>query len=57
MTNIPPLVPADPNEENPEEPLMEDAEGHEKLDPDADQDRIDSAEADRLAAESDSREE
>lgn len=59
MTNNPqmPLRPEDPDEVNPDMPLMKDADGDEKLDPDAADELIDSAEADRIAAETESREE
>ncbi|MGN8026230.1 hypothetical protein [Microbacterium sp. 22242] len=53
MTNNPPmpLVPEDPEDELSDPPLVEDADGEEKLDPDQNEDRVDSADADRLAAE------
>lgn len=53
MTNNPqmPLVPEDPEDELSDPPLVEDPDGHEKLDPDRDDDGLDSAEADRIAAE------
>jgi hypothetical protein len=55
MTNNPqmPLSPEDPDQELFEPPLVEDADGDEKLDPDRNDDQIDSAEADRVAAETD----
>ena len=58
MTNTPPMppIPEDPDQENHERPLVEEPDGDEKLDPDANDDLIDSAEADRIAAEGDARE-
>ncbi|GAB6856108.1 hypothetical protein [Microbacterium xylanilyticum] len=55
MTNNPqmPLVPEDPEQELSDPPLMEDADGDEELDPDRNDDHIDSAEADRIASETD----
>ncbi|GAA4483806.1 hypothetical protein [Microbacterium panaciterrae] len=57
MTNNPqmPLIPHDA-EQDPDVPLMQDAGGDEKLDPDANEDLVDSAEADKLAAETETRE-
>lgn len=59
MTNNPqmPLSPEDPDLEGPDVPLMQDDDGDEKLDPDVDDDQVDSSEADRLAAEDQSPEE
>lgn len=56
MTNNPqvPLSPEDP--EDSDVPVMQDDDGEEKLDPDLNEDLIDSSEADRLAAESETRE-
>lgn len=55
MTNNPqmPLIPEDPEDELSDPPLVEDSDGHEKLDPDRNDEQIDSAEADRIAAETD----
>ncbi|MBN9157129.1 MULTISPECIES: hypothetical protein [unclassified Microbacterium] len=59
MTNNPamPLIPEDPEDpENADSPLVEDPDGDEKLDPDLNEDLIESAEADRIAAERDTQE-
>lgn len=58
MTNNPqlPLSPEDPEQDGPDVPLMKDADGKAKLDPDANEDLIDSSEADRIAADGDARE-
>ena len=56
MTNNPmvPLVPEDPDDESvPDAALREEADGRETLDPDAADELVDSAEADRIAAERD----
>lgn len=49
---IPPVPPLDGDDENPDAPTVE-VDGERELDPDANPERIDSADADRLAAEGD----
>ncbi|MCM3780929.1 hypothetical protein [Microbacterium hydrocarbonoxydans] len=49
---IPPVPPLGDGDESPEEPTRE-VEGERELDPDANPDLIDSADADRIAAEGD----
>ncbi|MFB4350913.1 hypothetical protein [Microbacterium sp. CR_7] len=49
---IPPVPPLGDGEEAQEEPIRE-VDGERELDPDANPDRIDSADADRIAADGD----
>ncbi|MDA4895900.1 hypothetical protein PFZ55_54545 [Streptomyces sp. MS2A] len=53
MTNNPmlPLVPEDPDDEGIPEAVLREEDGRETLDPDAADELVDSAEADRIAAE------
>ncbi|MDT0157429.1 hypothetical protein Q9R19_07325 [Microbacterium sp. ARD32] len=54
MSNpTPAYLPEDPDFDDQPDPATREVDGEEVLDPDADPDLIDSAEADRLAAEDD----
>ncbi|WP_197061060.1 hypothetical protein [Microbacterium mangrovi] len=55
MTNANPNFPLVPSDDDESEHATKEVDGEKVLDPDADPDLIDSAEADRLAAEEDDR--